>query len=397
MKPADPATSAHPARMILILALAPAVGLGIGRFAYSLVLPDMRDTLGWSYSTAGFMNTVNAIGYLAGALGATSFVRRFGLFRSVMIGALACLASLVICALSANVIVFSFARLLAGLGAALIVVGGGALAATIAQSRPSQSAFLISLFYMGPGIGLIISGLISPFLLQWLGPGSWWIVWIALAAVSVPMMIPFLLNPIDTPAVAASETSSAVPLKPVALYLTGYFIFGAGYIAYMTFLIAYVRDTGGNAAAQSLIWCLIGLAGCAAPWLWRRLTARSDGGGGVTAILIAITTTGTVIALLGTSTALLALSAFVFGSAFFSVTTATTAFARLNYPPAAWPKAIGIITIMFSLGQALGPFATGAITDATGSLTYALYLSTSALVLGGVLCALQRPLARSAR
>jgi Uncharacterised MFS-type transporter YbfB len=41
---------AHPARLILILSLAPTVGLGIGRFAYSLVLPDMRDALGWSYS-----------------------------------------------------------------------------------------------------------------------------------------------------------------------------------------------------------------------------------------------------------------------------------------------------------------------------------------------------------
>ncbi len=395
MKPADPAMSAHPARMILILALAPAVGLGIGRFAYSLVLPDMRDALGWSYSTAGFMNTVNAIGYLAGALGAASFVRRFGLFRSVAIGALACLISLAICALSAKVLIFSFARLLAGLGAALIVVGGGTLAATIAQSRPSQSAFLISLFYIGPGTGLIISGLVSPFLLQWFGTGSWWIVWIALAAISVPMIVPFLLSPIDTSTVTASDAPPAVTLKPVAPYLAGYFLFGAGYIAYMTFLIAYVRDAGGDAAAQSLIWCMIGLAGCIAPWLWRGLTTGSSGGGGITAMLIAISTIGTVIALIGTSTPVLALSAFVFGSAFFSVTTATTAFARLNYPPAAWPKAIGIFTIMFSLGQALGPFATGAITDATGSLTYALYLSAAAMILGCVLCALQRPLARS--
>ena len=59
---------AHPARLILILSLAPTVGLGIGRFAYSLVLPDMRDSLQWSYSAAGFMNTINAAGYLAGAL-----------------------------------------------------------------------------------------------------------------------------------------------------------------------------------------------------------------------------------------------------------------------------------------------------------------------------------------
>jgi len=42
--------------LILILSLAPR-RLGIGRFAYALVLPDMRDALGWSYSAAGFMNT----------------------------------------------------------------------------------------------------------------------------------------------------------------------------------------------------------------------------------------------------------------------------------------------------------------------------------------------------
>ena len=58
----------HPARLILIVSLAPTICLGIGRFAYSLVLPDMRDSLGWSYSAAGFMNTVNAAGYLGGAL-----------------------------------------------------------------------------------------------------------------------------------------------------------------------------------------------------------------------------------------------------------------------------------------------------------------------------------------
>jgi predicted MFS family arabinose efflux permease len=74
-------TYAQPARLIVILGIAPAVGLGICRFAYSLVLPDMRDSLGWSYSTAGFMNTINAAGYLVGALGASGFIRRFGLFN----------------------------------------------------------------------------------------------------------------------------------------------------------------------------------------------------------------------------------------------------------------------------------------------------------------------------
>jgi hypothetical protein len=49
------------------LSLAPTVGLGIGRFGLALVLPDTRDSPHWSHSAAGFMNTINAAGYLAGA------------------------------------------------------------------------------------------------------------------------------------------------------------------------------------------------------------------------------------------------------------------------------------------------------------------------------------------
>src|SRR6266699_2663330 len=105
-------TSAELARLILILSLAPTIGLGIGRFAYALVLPDMRDSLHWSYSAAGFMNTINAVGYLAGALMASRMIRRFGLAANVRWGTLACVVSLMLCAISSNFVVLSFARLL---------------------------------------------------------------------------------------------------------------------------------------------------------------------------------------------------------------------------------------------------------------------------------------------
>ena len=164
--PDRPQPYPHPARLILILSLAPTVGLGIGRFAYALVLPDMRDTLVWSYSAAGFMNTINAAGYLVGALFASRMIRRFGLAASVRWGTLACVLSLALCAISGNFFVLSFARLLAGVGAAAGFVGGGALAATIAQSRPERANFLLSLFYAGPGIGILSSGLVAPFVLQ---------------------------------------------------------------------------------------------------------------------------------------------------------------------------------------------------------------------------------------
>jgi predicted MFS family arabinose efflux permease len=95
--PDRPKSYAHPARLILILSLAPTVGLGIGRFAYALVLPDMRDALGWSYSAAGFMNTINAAGYLVGALMASGIIKRFGLPAALRWGTLACVVSLARC------------------------------------------------------------------------------------------------------------------------------------------------------------------------------------------------------------------------------------------------------------------------------------------------------------
>ncbi|HEU0081559.1 MAG TPA: YbfB/YjiJ family MFS transporter, partial [Bradyrhizobium sp.] len=337
MRVPTPATSyPHPARLILIVSLAPTICLGIGRFAYSLVLPDMRDSLGWSYSAAGFMNTINAAGYLAGALVAAKLIKRFGLIAGVRWGTLACVASLALCALSGNFVVLSFARLLAGFGAAFGFIGGAALAATVAQSEPKRANFLLSLFYAGPGLGILSSGLIAPFTLQAFGPGSWWIVWWAMTLLSVAMTLPLLLAEIDARAGIADAAPATFAIKPVLVYLAGYFLFGAGYIAYMTFMIAYVRDGGGGAAAQSAFWCLIGVSAFVTPWLWRRVLAL-DRGGLATAIILGVNAIGAALPLFGHSPLLLAISAVVFGVSFFALVGSTTAFVRFNYPPASWP------------------------------------------------------------
>jgi predicted MFS family arabinose efflux permease len=391
--PDRPSPYVHPARLILILSLAPTVGLGIGRFAYSLVLPDMRDALGWSYSAAGFMNTVNAAGYLAGALMAAKLVKRFGLSAAVRWGTLACLVSLALCAMSGNFVILSFARLLAGLGAAAGFIAGAALAARIAQSHPERANFLLSLFYAGPGLGILSSGLIAPFMLQAFGPGSWWIVWWAMTLLSVLMTIPLLLAPIDTSAGIADAAPTKFVIRPVLIYLAGYFLFGAGYIAYMTFMIAYVRDAGGGAPAQSAFWCLIGLSAFVTPWVWQRVLARNSGGTS-TAIILGVNGLGAALPLFGHSAVLLAISALVFGVAFFAVVGSTTAFVRFNYPPAAWPKGIAAMTIAFGLGQTLGPIAVGAVTDAMGSLSYALNVSAAMLALGAIATAFQKKLVR---
>jgi MFS family permease len=93
----------------------------------------------------------------------------------------------------------------------------------------------------------------------------------------------------------------------------------------------------------------------------------------------------------------LARSALVFGVAFFAVVGSTTAFVRFNYPPAEWPTAIAVLTIAFGIGQILGPIVTGAITDAFGSLSYALNVSAAMLAVGAMASAFQRRLAPASK
>jgi predicted MFS family arabinose efflux permease len=183
-------------------------------------------------------------------------------------------------------------------------------------------------------------------------------------------------------------------ILPALIYLAGYFLFGAGYIAYMTFMIAYVRDAGGGAAAQSAFWCLIGASAFVTPWVWRRVLAR-DNGGSSTAIILAVNALGAGLPLFGHSAGLIALSALVFGVSFFAVVGSTTAFVRFNYPHAAWPTAIAALTIAFGIGQTLGPVVTGAITDAFGSLSYALNAGAAMLAIAAVAVAFQRKLPSS--
>src|SRR5207244_3827567 len=189
-----------------------------------------------------------------------------------------------------------------------------------------RANFLLSLFYAGPGIGILASGLVAPFVLQGFGPGSWWIVWWAMTGLAVVMTIPVLLVPLHADTATAEAAPAKFAIAPMLVYLAGYFLFGAGYIAYMTFMIAYVPDAGGVA--------------------------------------------------------------------FFAVVGSTTAFVRFNYPPQAWPTAIAAMTISFGIGQTLGPIAVGAITDALGSLSFALNVSAAMLALGAVLSAFQRRVGR---
>jgi MFS family permease len=345
----------------------------------------MRESLGWSWSTAGLMNTVNSAGYLIGAVAASRVIRRFGMLANLKYGTVICIVTLALPAITDNAVIFGASRLISGIAGAFAMISGSALASHIAQAQASRQAFYLSLFYIGPAVGILISGFVAPFMLEWFGAGSWWIVWAALAAISAVMAMALPAVRLSEPGPPAGAAKATVRTGSIIFYLIGYTLFGAGYIAYMTFMIAYVRNAGAGAAAQCAFWTCIGVGAIAQPWVWGGAMAKAASGR-LTALLLALTAVGALIPLLGNTPLVLAISAAVFGNAFFAVVSSATAFARLNYPPNAWPSSIALVTLAFSVGQTLGPIATGAMTDAFGSLSYALNVSAAMLVAGVVAC-----------
>lgn len=373
--------------MVTALALAPAIGLGVARFAYALILPDMRSDLDWTYAQAGWMNTSNAAGYLLGALLATRAISLAGPFRVLTAGVWACVLALVMCALLRHPLPLNAARMLAGLGAGFAFVSGGLLATGLAQRNPARASLILGIFYAGPGLGILLSGLTVPFVLAWSGPGSWAGAWAALAILCLPMAM--VLR-------AARGEGAADPRPPrgglrfhgMGWILGGYLLFGAGYIAYMTFMIAWVRDSGSGAPFQALFWAVIGVAAMSSPWVYAWAQRRLVHGHAF-AVLMGITAIGAALPLLSDAVAVLLASAALFGSAFFAVVASTTIFVRRNVPPDGWAGAISTMTVTFGVGQMFGPVTIGLLNDAFQNLSGGLWASVLLLVIGALCGAVQ--------
>ena len=375
---------------VLALGLAPAIGLGIARFAYALVLPDMRADLNWSYAEAGWLNASNAAGYLIGAMLCARAIERAGAYRVMAAGVWACVLALALCATTRETVTLNGARALAGLGGGFAFVAGGVLAARIAQRHPARSSLLLGLFYAGPGLGIMLSGLTVPVALDLFG--SWRLAWAVQAVLALVLAVVLMRRReacAAEPAPAQTSAGQGVTRSRMLWLLGGYLLFGAGYIAYMTFMIAWVQGSGGGAGFQALFWAAIGAAAMASPWIWARLLGRLCHGHAF-AVLTGMTAVGAALPLLSGAVATLFLSAVLFGSAFFAVVASTTAFVRRNLPPAVWASAIGTLTVAFGAGQVLGPIAIGAINDRTQALSGGLWASVFLLLAACTLGVLQR-------
>ncbi len=369
-----------PLRVIVGLAMGPAVALGLARFAYALLLPAMRADLGWSFAAAGAMNTANAAGYLVGALVAAPLGRRMGdkpiFVVSLLLTALAIGATGLTTGFSSLLLL----RLAAGFTGAVTFVSGAGLAAVAAAGGPaSRAPTLLGLYIAGAGIGVTASALVVPSSLDTIGWRGGWIVLGALALVAATFGSMALRRSPEPSSAADNTAQGGWSPRVMTFKLLAYGLFGAGYIAYATFIVAYLRsDEGFSGADITWFWSILGMASVAAAFAWGPILGRLHGGLG-TATTIGVVTVGAAVPLLWDGPAGAYLSAFLFGGSFLAVVSAVTLFARRVFLPHAWTAAIAGLTVAFGLGQCIGPVLSGALSDGPNGLRSGLWLSVGIL------------------
>jgi predicted MFS family arabinose efflux permease len=380
-----------PLRTALALALGAGLSLGLARFAYALLLPAMRGELGWSYATAGAMNTVNAAGYLLGALAMPLLLRRLPARRLFVAGGVGAALLLGLHGLSGELGWLYACRLLLGMCSALSFVAGGLLAARLGSRPGARPALVLGLYYGGTGLGIVASALLLPPLLVL--PSRWPLAWglLALLAAGASCIMALGTRGQDEPASVTQAAAGGWRWRDFGFGLAGYLCFGLGYIGYMTFIVALLREQGLGDGLVTAFYALLGVATVVSAWLWAPLLARFRDGRPM-ALLNSLLALATLLPVLSRQPALLLASGLLFGAVFLAVVASTTALVRHNLAPSAWPAGISAFTVVFAAGQIAGPTGVGWVADGAGGLRGGLAVSAALLLLGGLLALAQRHL-----
>lgn len=391
----------HPLLVALGLSTGPLVAVGLARFAYSLLLPVMRSDLHWTLAQAGAMNTANALGYLAGALGAGPLLTRAGSRRPFLLGAVVTALALLTTAATGNFVLLLALRLVAGVTGALVFIAGGALvSALIAGTHSGRSTAILGSYFAGPGAGIVVSALVVPPVAGLGGGASWRWGWVVLGGTSLVITllvsVPACLRSAEAPLTEERGAATTWPVGGLVPIMISYLLFGAGYIAYITFIVAYLESEGLSRPAVTAFWAVLGAAAVAAPLAWGPLLARLRAGTGPAAVLGA-TTVGAAIPLLFRSPAGDFASAILFGGAFLTVVTATTNLARRWLRAVQVAPAIAVMTVFFGAGQSVGPVLAGVLSEGPRGFRTGLELSVALLAAGAAAALFQRPLPGVAR
>jgi len=377
---------ARPLVLAAALGMVPALALGLGRFGYALLLPSMRADLGWSYVQASALTAANALGYLVGALLAARVAARISALGSTLAGCVVCAASIALCALTADL--SQLVALRAAAGGMAFVCGAG-LAAHLARATRGPAHRVLGIYTGGAGVGIVAAVAAAPDrAIDW--PAGWAVLGL-LGALATALVAAAAAPLRHAGPVATASTLAPADRRRLRSLVPAYAVFGAGYIGYMTFIVALLRAEGRSTATVLGFWAVLGAAAIVSVPLWTRLL-RNAGPHAGPALVLGACGFGALLPTLSASLPAALASAVAFGGSFLAVVAAVSNSARTLVPAPAVTAAIGALTVALALGQSFGPFLGGLVADAPAGLRMSLALSALALLAGaGALARIDRP------
>jgi MFS family permease len=379
-------------------ALAMAVAQGVGRFAYTALLPATQLGLGFDDATGGALASANLLGYLAGALAGRSLAT--SRLRGAAIRAALATVAITTALLAATTSIWAWAllRMAAGAGGGLVFVLVSAAALEPQEGATPRPGVL----YAGVGFGIALTGTTAALL----PVTAWQVAWPTLAAIGAAMALPAWSTVAARPApvtggarpVPAPPTPRAPPPPPsahpaghapppfsLARLCVAYFLEALGYIVSGTFTVLAIRRTPGLEHLAPWAWTLAGLAAIPSALLWSALGRRI----GLRSALVAAHVTqavGMALPLLSSSAAAALLGAAFFGGTFIGIATLAISAAAV-ITPLHFGRTVGTLTVVYGIGQIVGPAAAGAISTRVGNPGPAVLAAAVAVALGGALLA----------
>lgn len=363
------------------------LSVGLARFAYTPMLPIMRNQAGMSDVVGGWLASFNYLGYIAGALVAAmlgDLRRKFLLYRAGLVIAIVSTFGM---GLTSDPHWWAALRFTAGFSstAGLLLASGLVLNWLIRQRYKP----VLGLHFTGLGLGVAVSGLAVAAMA---GHGTWRELWLGLGLLGLVFCLPawgWLPAPAALPAGAAGEHGNTLARRAWWLLIGAYFCAGFGYVVSATFIVAILDRLPVLQGQGPWIWVLVGAAAVPSSFVWDRVAA---GIGQVRALMLAygLQIVSIVLPALSSGTALNLLSAVLFGATFVGIVSLTLALIGRRSPhnPA---KAMARLTLSYGAAQIIAPAMTGYLVTATGNYRGALWITAAVMTLGvGLLWAFMR-------
>lgn len=364
-----------------------AVAMGLGRFAFTPLLPDLMAGLKLSPADAGFIASANFLGYLIGAVLA-GFGWAAGRERAFLVLALVS-TTLLLAAVpfSDTVTGQSAIRFGAGIASAFAMV----FSSTILFSHFDAvgRSNLQAVHFSGVGVGIAVSAVLVLVLYAY--PGDWRAGWFVAALLSMMGSIVALafirVGPVRHG--TAVREQPMVWTRKMFVMMIAYGLFGLGYIVTATFLVAIIRAANGHLSLEGLVWLATGFAAAPSVWVWAPVVGRVG--------LTAAFSIGCLVEAGGVAASVLVpvpIGPFVGGLLLGGTFVAVTAFGLQigrRLAPRSPRRALAFMTASFGTGQIIGPIVAGELATISGSYTSGSLLAAAALVIASVLALTARP------